>query len=145
MEKSSQNIFLSSEQKHLQWNPLAVVGQEESLLFIALGAIRGTEDDMDKVIHELARKTPLKVAEVAQIVNRLYGNISELRKDKKAMQKAYTTCTSDIFANYGCYRYMMDSRRHDKPTYGYYFGYTSRNMWGWLSNESSLPSRNALI
>ncbi|VDM57827.1 unnamed protein product [Angiostrongylus costaricensis] len=111
------------------------VGQEESLLFIALGAIRGTEKDMEKVIHELARKTPLKIAEVKELVNRLYGDISELRKDKKAMQKAYATCTSDIFANYGCYRYMMDSRRHDKPTFGYYFGYTSRNMWGWLATR----------
>uniref|UniRef100_A0A0K0CYP1 Carboxylic ester hydrolase n=1 Tax=Angiostrongylus cantonensis TaxID=6313 RepID=A0A0K0CYP1_ANGCA len=113
------------------------VGQEESLLFIALGAIRGTEKDMEKVIHELARKTPLKIAEVKELVNRLYGDISELRKDKKAMQKYrfYFQCTSDIFANYGCYRYMMDSRRHDKPTFGYYFGYTSRNMWGWLATR----------
>ncbi|KIH56386.1 Carboxylesterase [Ancylostoma duodenale] len=109
------------------------VGQQESLLFCALGAIRGTGKDMDKVVRELARKTELSVSEVEGVMGRLYGDLKELRKNSKAMQEAYVTCTSDVFSNYGCYRYMQHSQQHDKPTYAYYFTHTSRNMWGWLA------------
>ncbi|KAL6741099.1 hypothetical protein Aduo_014389 [Ancylostoma duodenale] len=109
------------------------VGQQESLLFCALGAIRGTGKDMDKVVRELARKTELSVNEVEGVMGRLYGDLKELRKNSKAMQEAYVTCTSDVFSNYGCYRYMQHSQQHDKPTYAYYFTHTSRNMWGWLA------------
>ncbi|KAK5971662.1 Carboxylic ester hydrolase [Trichostrongylus colubriformis] len=109
------------------------VGTQESLLFMALGAIRGTGKDMDKLVHELARKTQLHVAEVKEVVGKVYGDLDKLRRDRKAMQNAYITCTSDIFANYGCYRYLEHSQKHNKNTYAYRFDYTSRNMWGWLA------------
>ncbi|KJH52170.1 Carboxylesterase [Dictyocaulus viviparus] len=109
------------------------VGQEESLLFLALRGIRGTQKDMEKVVQELSNRTSLNVIEVKDIMRRLYGDISELQNDKKAMQKIYATCISDIFSNYGCFRYLVHSQRHDRPTFGYYFAHTSRNMWGWLA------------
>ncbi|ETN74692.1 hypothetical protein NECAME_12802 [Necator americanus] len=99
----------------------------------ALGVIRGTGKDMDKVVHELARNTELNVSKVENVIGNLYGDLKELRKNSKAMQEAYVKCTSDVFSNYGCYRYLENSQQHDKPTYAYYFTHTSRNMWGWLA------------
>ncbi|VDM78887.1 unnamed protein product [Strongylus vulgaris] len=114
------------------------VGKQESLLFCALGAIRGTGKDMDKVVHQLAKKTELNVAEVENLIGHLYGDLNSLRRDRKAMQDAYVTCTSDIFSNYGCYRYLQHSQQHDKSTYAYYFSYTSKPMWGWLMATSPI-------
>ncbi|VDK54192.1 unnamed protein product, partial [Cylicostephanus goldi] len=108
------------------------VGQQESLLFCALGAIKGTGKDMDKVVHELARQSGLSIVEVENIMGKLYGDLDVLRKDRKAMQEAYVTCTSDIFSNYGCYKYLQHSQQHNKSTYAYNFTYTSKFMWGWL-------------
>ncbi|VDL69831.1 unnamed protein product [Nippostrongylus brasiliensis] len=109
------------------------VGRYESLLFMALGAIRGSGKDMNKVVQQVARKTDLNVSEVEEVIRRIYGDLDELRRNRRAMQNAYITCTSDMFANFGCYRYLEHSQQHDKATYGYHFDYTSRNMWGWLA------------
>lgn len=112
---------------------IAGVGRQESLLFMALGAIRGNGKDMNKVVHELARRTQLNVPEVEEVIRRVYGDLNELHRDRRAMRDAYVTCTSDLFANYGCYQYLQHSQQHNRATYGYRFDYTSRNMWGWLA------------
>ncbi|KAK6015910.1 Carboxylesterase [Ostertagia ostertagi] len=96
-------------------------------------SIQGTGKDMDRLVHEFARQNQLHVTEVEELVERVYGNLDELRRDRKAMQDAYSTCLSDTFANYGCQRYLEHSQHHDKSTYAYRFDYTSRNMWGWLA------------
>lgn len=137
---------------------------------MALGAIRGNGKDMNKVVHELARRTQLNVPEVEEVIRRVYGDLNELHRDRRAMRDAYVTvgnlpkrffsreisreslvfgkksltiplqshpaafqCTSDLFANYGCYQYLQHSQQHNRATYGYRFDYTSRNMWGWLA------------
>uniref|UniRef100_A0A7I4YTC5 Carboxylic ester hydrolase n=1 Tax=Haemonchus contortus TaxID=6289 RepID=A0A7I4YTC5_HAECO len=111
---------------------IAGVGRQESLLFMALGAVRGTGKDMDKLLHELSRKTKLNIAELEEVVARVYGDLKNLRRDRKSMQNAFVSCLSDTFANFGCYRYLEHSQKHDKPTYAYCFDYTSRAMWGWF-------------
>ncbi|VDO25399.1 unnamed protein product [Haemonchus placei] len=111
---------------------IAGVGRQESLLFMALGAVRGTGKDMDRLLHELSRKTKLNIAELEEVVARVYGDLKNLRRDRKSMQNAFVTCLSDTFANFGCYRYLEHSQKHDKPTYAYCFDYTSRAMWGWF-------------
>ncbi|PIO70468.1 Carboxylesterase [Teladorsagia circumcincta] len=112
---------------------LTGVGRQESFLFMALGAIRGTGKDMDKLVHELARQNQMTVVEVEEMVERIYGDLDKLRRDRKRMQYAYSTCLSDTFANYGCRRYLEHSQHHEKSTYAYRFDYTSRNVWGWLA------------
>ncbi|KAK6053656.1 hypothetical protein COOONC_08841 [Cooperia oncophora] len=89
---------------------------------------------MNKLVQEVARQTQLNAAEVKEVISRVYGDFNKLRQDRKAMQDAYVTCTSsDLFANYGCYKYLEYNQQHDKSTYAYRFDYTSRNIWGWLA------------
>lgn len=60
----------------------------------AIGGIRGTGKDMDKVVRELARKSGLTVSEVEDVMGRLYGDLKQLRRDRKAIQEAYVTVSS---------------------------------------------------
>uniref|UniRef100_A0A1I7XFE5 Carboxylic ester hydrolase n=1 Tax=Heterorhabditis bacteriophora TaxID=37862 RepID=A0A1I7XFE5_HETBA len=109
------------------------VGQEESLLFIALDAIKCDGKDMNKLIGALSKKTK-KVGQkdITEAIRKLYGYTDMVSYNKKAMRKIFATCLSDVISNYACYRYMQHSQSHMKDTYAYSFDYTSKNMWGWL-------------
>ncbi|CAI4231310.1 unnamed protein product [Auanema sp. JU1783] len=110
------------------------VGEQESLLFIALGAMRCNGKDIDRVLQALSRRAHnLPRKEVEDTVREIYGDSILTRRMKKVRKEIFVNLLSDIISNYACYQYMKDSQSNDKNCYSYSFDYTSRRMWGWLA------------
>ncbi|CAB3396876.1 unnamed protein product [Caenorhabditis bovis] len=109
-------------------------GEYESLLFCAIGLLRGTEKEIDNAISVLCKKSGLSRAKVEEITHKLYGDSAAVRASSKLRKRFYVEMLSDIFANYGNYRYMKESREKAADCYAYSFDHQSKQLWGWLQH-----------
>ncbi|CCD69476.1 Carboxylic ester hydrolase [Caenorhabditis elegans] len=109
-------------------------GEYEALLFCAIGLLRGTEKEINSAIDVLSRKNRLSRSKIEAMTEKVYGDSPALRADSKARKMFFVQLISDIFANYGNYRFMRDCQQRGVECYGYSFDHQSKQMWGWLQH-----------
>ncbi|CAJ0961853.1 unnamed protein product, partial [Mesorhabditis belari] len=109
------------------------VGEQESLLFAAIGFLKCGEKDLEHALRMIAKKSAnFGHKEVCDIVNELYGEMDKVKGKREEVAKLYVTLISDVISNFACYQYMKHSQSHDKSTYAFSYDYTSKWMYGWL-------------
>ncbi|CAI2353962.1 unnamed protein product [Caenorhabditis sp. 36 PRJEB53466] len=109
-------------------------GEYEALLFCAIGLLRGSEKEINDAIDVLAKKSGLARAKIEAMTEKVYGDSPVLRANGKARKRFYVDLISDVFANYGNYRFMRDAQQRGVDCYGYSFDHQSKQMWGWLQH-----------
>ncbi|PAV64469.1 hypothetical protein WR25_07042 isoform C [Diploscapter pachys] len=109
------------------------VGEQESLLFIAIGLMKCNRKELEQHISTLCRKTGRNMEEVLRQMNRLYGDSPQLRGSKRHLKEMIVTMLSDIISNHAAYLYMRHHSEGKAPSYVYSFDHSSKNTWGWLS------------